>query len=389
MKFERIVVVTTSFPQDDESHNGIFVKRLVDALEAIVSERIKVLVPASGTEKLLSTPYDVVGIHYLPEKLQRKLHGKGGLPAALEANKSLFLLLPALAIGLFWATYRSSNRSTVILANWTLAGVLCGLVGLFRRCSVVTVLRGSDVNRASGSFFARVGLWMTIRLSGKVVCVSPGLYQCVLALFPRSSAKIVVIQNGVEIPDSDRQRLQADKLLSLVFVGSVTKNKNLSLVLDALTEIKRQGVDFSLDVLGDGPEREVLSRRAVDLGLSSIKFHGSVAPGRVFEFLDKNSVFINASFSEGRSNSLLEAICSGCLAVVSRIPGNQLVVKHGCSGLLFDPGDPSTLANQLLWIQENPLLAHKLAAEGREVLIENSYSWRDCAEKYSAILNQL
>lgn len=389
MKFEKILIVTTSFPQNEGSHSGIFVKRLADALDVVRAEKIEVLAPVSGTGQGSSSPYEVAGIHYLPGNLQKKLHGKGGLPAAIERNKGLLLLLPALAVGLFWSTYRSSNRSTVILANWTLTGVICGLVGIFRRCPIVTVLRGSDVNKARVSFFARAILWMTLQLSQKIVCVSSGLYQSVLELFPRIYSKIVVIENGIDVTDSDRETLKVEGLLSLVFVGSLTKNKNLSLVLDALSEIKKRGVGFRLEVIGDGPEMDNMKRKATDLELTSVNFHGSVAPTQVFEFLAKASIFINASFSEGRSNSLLEAIRSGCLGVVSQIPGNQSVVKHGYSGLLFDPKYPSDLANQLLWIHENPEVASKLAARGREILSENSYSWRDCAERYSAVLNQL
>jgi glycosyltransferase involved in cell wall biosynthesis len=388
MNFEKILMVTTSFPQNDGCSSGIFVKRLADALNSKINGKIVVLVPVSGTEQRSHTPYEVVGVQYLPENLQKKLHGEGGLPAALEGNKALFLLLPALAIGLFWSTYRSSSRSTAILANWTLAGVICGLVGVFRRCQVVTVLRGSDVNKARVSFLAKGILWMTLRLSQKVVCVSKGLNQSVLELFPWADSKLAVIENGIDFPDLDREKLKTKKILSLIFVASLTKNKNLSVVLDALIQIKRQGVEFSLDVIGDGPEMDNLRQKAVDLDLASVHFRGSVAPGQVFEFLNKASIFVNASYTEGRSNSLLEGMWSGCLGVVSNIPGNQLVVKHGFSGLLFDPNDPSTLANELLWIQENPTLANELAARGRGTLIKNSYSWRDCAEKYLAVLDQ-
>lgn len=389
MRCEKIVIVTTSFPQNDNSHSGIFVKRLADALNIIRSEKIEVIVPADGEKAALSVPYEVFRVRYIPSKLQKKLHGKGGLPAAIKGNKWLLFLVPLLAIGLFWSVYRRSNRSTAILANWTLAGFICCLAGIIRRSPVVTILRGSDVNSTKDSWAALALLWVTLRLSRKVVCVSDDLKNNVLKIAPNAESKLEVIGNGIDMPVSNQKDIETGKELSLLFVGNTTQNKNLSLILEALSELKKKNVKFRLDVIGDGPETKKLKGKVADLQLFSVSFHGAVAPGRVAQFMNNSLVFINASFSEGRSNSLLEAICCGCIAVVSDIPSNRAIIEHRYSGLLFDPHNPSSLASQLLWVEENRALANSMAVKGREVLSQSSYSWRDCAQKYSMILNKL
>lgn len=389
MKSQKIMLVTTSFPKNRYSHSGIFVKRLADALDSVRSENIEVIVPKGPESEALSTPYRVVQFRYLPKILQDKIHGEGGIPAALENNRSLSLLIPFLALGLFFSVYRRTHRSTIIIANWTLAGLVCGLVGIFKRCPVVTVLRGSDVNRAKNSKISRIFLWFSLKWSQRVVCVSDELRTDVLGIFPSDSPKVRVIQNGIEAPVPSQKNFSKNRILSLVFVGSATRNKNLSSVLRALGELAKKKVRFELNVVGDGPESENLKAQAAKLMLPSVKFHGAVPPERVFEFLNGSLVFINASFSEGRSNALVEAISSGCVAVVSDIPGNRALISHGESGLLFDPSDSSSLASQLLWIEHNRAEAERLASEGTKALTRRSALWRECAEEYSKLLTEL
>lgn len=389
MKSRNILVLSTSFPESDESHCGIFVKRLADALNVVRQEEIVVVAPLMGKRQDLSVPYRVVRVRYLPFKLQQKLHGKGGIPAAIESDKKVVLFLPLLAMALFLSVYWNSRWSKVILANWTLGGAICGLVGFLRRCPVVTVLRGSDVSNIEDRFIARMFLRMTLWFSSRVICVSEEQKQRIIQKFPDWQPKILVIENGIDLPRFTEKSVSPDNFLSLVFVGNVTKNKNLSVVLEALNELKRKGVGFRLNVIGDGPERLKLEERAVNLGLCSVFFHGAVRPDAVPQFLEESFVFINASFSEGRSNSLVEAIGYGCLPIVSRIPANEFVVKHKHSGLLFDPQDASSLVEQLLWVEENRAAAQALASTGRENMVSSSYTWNDCASRYSAVFNEL
>lgn len=383
------MLVTTSFPQSQSSHNGIFVKRLADALDDVRSESIEVIVPRGCESGTLSTPYPVVRFRYLPQKIQNTLHAEGGLPAALENNRLVGLLIPFLVLGLFLAVYRRCQRNTTILANWTLAGLTCGVVGFIKRCSVVTILRGSDVNRAKTSKVSRAVLWLSLRLSQRVVCVSDELRKDVLRIFPCDHEKIRVIENGIEVPAPLKKDFGPNNVLSLAFVGNATKNKNLATVLTALAELAAKNINFELHVVGGGPETETLKSLAGDLMLHSVSFHGVVAPERVFDYLNDSLVFINASFSEGRSNSLVEAICSGCVVVVSDIPGNRVLVSHGENGLLFDSSAPSSLTEQLLWIEQNRSEAEKLALHGQNTLIDRSRHWHKCAEDYSKLLNEL
>ncbi|MCJ7823876.1 MAG: glycosyltransferase, partial [Anaerolineales bacterium] len=58
-------------------------------------------------------------------------------------------------------------------------------------------------------------------------------------------------------------------------------------------------------------------------------------------------IYISASHSDGSSVSLLEAMATGLVCVVSDISGNREWITHGVDGYLFESGNPKSLMNTL------------------------------------------
>ena len=78
-------------------------------------------------------------------------------------------------------------------------------------------------------------------------------------------------------------------------------------------------------------------------------------------------VSVLCSRSEAFSNSLLEAMAAGNPVVASDVGGNPDAVKHGETGLLFPVGDDGALAAALDRLLDDPSLARRLGAAGRDV----------------------
>jgi len=82
-------------------------------------------------------------------------------------------------------------------------------------------------------------------------------------------------------------------------------------------------------------------------------------------------IFVLPSLSEAFSNSLMEAMACGCCAIASEVGGNPELVRHGETGLLFEPGNASDLANQLSLVVLNGSLRNRLAKAGSEWVSKN------------------
>jgi L-malate glycosyltransferase len=121
--------------------------------------------------------------------------------------------------------------------------------------------------------------------------------------------------------------------------------------------------DARLLIVGDGTEKEPLERQAAELGLTGkVLFAGATKD--VAAWLRAIDIFVLPSESEALSNSLMEAMASGCCAIASRVGGNPELVSHGETGLLFEPGDVAGLTAQLISAIGDTTLRAKLSDAG-------------------------
>ncbi len=102
------------------------------------------------------------------------------------------------------------------------------------------------------------------------------------------------------------------------------------------------------------------------------------------------TVFVNPSFFENCSISILEAMGSGCSVVAGNVGGNPEIIQSGRNGLLVPPFDHVALAKSIVSLigdeSENRLLG-KMA----RMTVEESFSSKKCADDtykvYQKILN--
>lgn len=115
-----------------------------------------------------------------------------------------------------------------------------------------------------------------------------------------------------------------------------------------------------------------LEQLVIDLDLTGhVVFTGYRSD--VPDMLAQATVSVLPSYSEGLSNSLLEAMASGVPVVATNVGGNPELVKHDECGLLTPPRDPVALAIAICAILQNPDLANSLGAAARQ-RVENHFS---------------
>lgn len=86
----------------------------------------------------------------------------------------------------------------------------------------------------------------------------------------------------------------------------------------------------------------------------------------VVELLPRFTVSVLPSLSEGLPNALLESLSAGVPSVATRVGGCPEIVEPGVSGLLVPPADADALATAIARLLDDPELAARLAAAGRE-----------------------
>jgi glycosyltransferase involved in cell wall biosynthesis len=204
------------------------------------------------------------------------------------------------------------------------------------------------------------------RYADGTVAVAEDLRTAQVATFGVDPARVVTINNPFPvsaIAAAARARLDAPTTPFLVACGRLTALKGFDDLLEAFAAVRRRRA-LRLVILGDGPERASLARRASELGVA-----GDVAlPGFVanpYAWFGRAAAFVLSSRSEGLANVLVEAMICGAPVVSSRCAGAAEVIEDGRTGLLYAPGDVRGLACALERLLGDPEGAARRARAAR------------------------
>ncbi|RMF74006.1 MAG: glycosyltransferase [Acidobacteria bacterium] len=135
-----------------------------------------------------------------------------------------------------------------------------------------------------------------------------------------------------------------DRLPLLVFVGALTPNKNPGLLVEGLRRLATSGQRARLLLVGDGPLRDELARRAERAGLGdAVHLLGEVP--NAADLIAAADLALFASRSEGSHSALKEALALAVPVLASRIPAHRELDLP--DEMLFDPDDADELAAKL------------------------------------------
>ena len=133
----------------------------------------------------------------------------------------------------------------------------------------------------------------------------------------------------------------------LVFVGRLTTEKQIDVVLRAITKLD-PALDVTFDIVGTGDQRRALEQLTEQLGLGDrVIFHGHTTDEELRSALAHASVFVIASIAELQSIATMEAMASGLPVVGADAMALPHLIHDGENGYLFRPGDVDDLAAKL------------------------------------------
>ncbi len=148
----------------------------------------------------------------------------------------------------------------------------------------------------------------------------------------------------------------------VVFVGRVTGEKNLDVLLKAIAALDSK-LDVKLDIVGGGDLMNQLKQLAKDLGIADrVYFLGYVTDEQLRAALTRATVFAMPSIAELQSIATMEAMASALPIVAANAMALPHLVHHGENGYLFEPGSVSDLAAKLtdvLTLSDDELLRMK------------------------------
>ena len=189
-----------------------------------------------------------------------------------------------------------------------------------------------------------------------VICISDAVKQHLTKYLP---ARTVTVPNGVRKPSHLWEGKNNSEQPRFLFVGRLTRLKGLDTALRALGGLKDR--DWTLDVIGDGPQRTELENLIAELGLKErIAFHGF--RDDVEAWMIHSSCLLFPSNQEGMGLAVLEAVNVGLPVLASDLEP----LRPLASGPLIPPGNVDAWRKAIEKVLDgepaSPLLTERLPA---------------------------
>lgn len=390
MKKPRVLALTTSYPLHPGGSAGVFVQSLYRRL----SEAYAISVVCPADTKVAQTSFDdftaadirVHAVRYLPKAWRTLAQQAGGVVLSVKRAPWRAFLLPALLGALFWRGLMRAADADLIHANWTVCGVMAGVVGRLRRKPVITTLRGSDVARAEHSWLDRILLGLAVRTSVTVICVSEAMAERARRQFPHRAADIHACLNGVDEAFFKIVRTPSDgHTLRVLAVGNLIRLKGFDVLIEAVARAHCRG-QIRVCMVGDGAEGEALRALAAARGVAAcFEFTGRLPvadmPG---QFADAD-VLVLSSYSEGRPNVVVEALASGLPVIATDLEGVRGMVMDGDTGWLVPAGNADQMAAALDQANGDRAELRRRGERARDVASTQLGTWAETAHVYDAL----
>jgi phosphatidylinositol alpha-mannosyltransferase len=197
-----------------------------------------------------------------------------------------------------------------------------------------------------------------------------------------------IVPNGADV---DRFARAAPATLPpgriLLFVGRLEPRKGFPVAVKAFAQLAPRYPDLRLVVVGAGEQAKAVDALPADVR-ARVHMLGSVPNDVLPTYHRAADLFVSpATGNESFGIVLVEAMAAGLPLVASDIPGYREVARHEREGLLVAPSDPAALTAGVCRVLDEPGLAQRLGANGRERA--KAFSWDHIIDRLETVYAEL
>ena len=174
----------------------------------------------------------------------------------------------------------------------------------------------------------------------------------------------------------------------ILCVGRLLPGKGLSLLFEAIAELRHRGLDVSASIVGEGPARAEFEAAARRQRISEhVCFLGAVGQDDIRRHYASADIFCLPSFAEGIPVVAMEAMAMELPVVTTRIMGIPELVEDGTEGMLVPPGRADALTEALDRLVRAPDERLRMGQAAR-LKVEREYDVARSAERMRDALEQ-
>ncbi len=226
----------------------------------------------------------------------------------------------------------------------------------------------------------------------RIAVVSPGLENMLLE-YGADGDIISCIPNGIRIPKTlpnDGKPFGDLRPVRLIYLGAINhKQKGVLYIPDIYKAAISVYSDIRLDIVGDGPDLEILKQKFSLLDLPQPIFHGALPHSAALALLGSSDVLLMPSHFEGLGLVMLEAMAYGVIPVVSKIEGvTDYAISNGLDGFLVPIGDIANFSSTIVGLALDPEKRRRMSFAASQTA-SSRFSEQVMAKAYLELIGKL
>ena len=176
---------------------------------------------------------------------------------------------------------------------------------------------------------------------------------------------------------------------TILYAGRLLKLKHVETVIKTARLLKRDGFEFKVNIVGDGPEKQRLIALKNKYKLDDcVKFLGSKTHNEVLEIMQSSSIYMFTSdFNEGWGAVLNEAMTNSCAVVASSAIGSvPFLITHNENGMIYKYGNDKNAYKAVKELLTYNKKATVLGAKAKETIA--CYDYKTAVERFLNGVNE-
>jgi glycosyltransferase involved in cell wall biosynthesis len=295
-------------------------------------------------------------------------------------------------------SYIRENRVDIVVPSLPYTNAVTYFATRSARVGAKSVLREENNVAESGASNRSIGALVSgiaYRRANHIVAVSDGVRESCIDRYTIRPDKVTRIYPPVDVdgiavqantPDPNDQRKEKSGRKQIISVGRLVKQKGFDDLIRAFSKLEDADVD--LTILGEGPDRAMLTKLAAELGVQDrISMPGWVP--NPFTWMAKSDVFVLSSRWEGFGHVVVEAMASGVPVIATDCPsGPGEIIENNVSGILVESSNPSAITAALNRFFSDPELSTVLRknANDRTTMFRSEHSSSMYSQLFSDLL---
>jgi len=336
-----------------------------------------VIIPANG---LIEKKLNELDIHYKVIKYVKWWMTEMDKTLSLrEVNKKLIRRLFSLIINtllfITWTFREKKNLNYDLIVTNTIvvpAGIF--LKFLLKKPHIWYIHEyGYEDHELKFIFGRKISFYLMNKFTDIFLVNSKAVFDYYKKIFPESKLRLLYYgvdlnyyQASILFPNITKNKF------TCAIVGRIVKNKGQEDAILAVSELKKQGIDIDLWIVGEGDYnykkylKKLIRKHNIE---TNIKFLGRILPP--FEIVKKADVCLMCSKSEAFGRVTIEYMKLGKPVIASNSGANPELIKEEFNGFLYKTGDFKDLAEKIKYFYNNPEEIKRMGGNAQKFAIDN------------------